>query len=340
MGSRQEQLGGNGSSTNFAQPIYPKADNFHPLTQEVLHWTGDQPFLYDLLRRLILEHSYPFPNGQEGPIVQQIVQEKIVKDWATNTAAAHLRQIAYDVLNDEKRDVILSFYLRALQGEPVLIDGSQEQENLLQTGLVKIENRKLKISNAIYASVFNVSWVEQYLPNKAKQESATNFSSLTSPSSLKENPNPISIRLWSGVAVSFLLLIVAAYFFFRKPAAETIVLTPTPVEPSDSAPLPANPDIPPPTPTEISVEVSSAAEATTTLSDKALFDRGLEHGKSGYWLSMLRDFCSVPADSSYLPLVEKQLSRWVGLFEEDIKVALETFIKEENGSCSVADGML
>ncbi|MEL6384118.1 MAG: hypothetical protein AAFQ89_17025 [Cyanobacteria bacterium J06626_18] len=98
-----------------------------------------------------------------------------------------------------------------------------------------------------------------------------------------------------------------------------------------------NPDISPPTPTERLARPVSSTDKS--LSDRALFDNGIEHGKSGRWLPMLREFCRVPMDSSYFPLVETQLNQWSGLFEEDIQVALDTFLEEEKGSCSVAEAI-
>ncbi|MGF1521478.1 MAG: hypothetical protein ACFBSF_04065 [Leptolyngbyaceae cyanobacterium] len=127
MNSRQGIVGSDGSSTDFAQQVYQKADSSYRVTQEALRWTGDQPFLCELVHRLILEHPRPFPSGQEGLIVQQIVQAQIVQNWANNAAAAHLKTVLQSILDNPQKDAILNLYLHTLQGDLVFIDNSVEQ---------------------------------------------------------------------------------------------------------------------------------------------------------------------------------------------------------------------
>ncbi|MEO1295106.1 MAG: hypothetical protein AAFW75_04755, partial [Cyanobacteria bacterium J06636_16] len=122
MNSHKDIVEGNGSSTDFTQQVYQKADSSYRVTQEALRWTGDQPFLCELVRRLILDHSHPFPSGQEGLIVQQIVQDKIIQDWENNAAATHLKAVFQLILDDSQSAAILNLYLHKLQGDLVFID--------------------------------------------------------------------------------------------------------------------------------------------------------------------------------------------------------------------------
>ena len=330
MNSQQEFVEGSSTSTDFAQQVYQKADSSYRVTQEVLRWAGDQPFLCELVRSLILEHPYPFPSGQEGLIVQQIVQAKIIQDWENNTAADHLKTVLQSILDDPQRNAILNLYLHALQGDFVFTDNSLEQEKLLNSGLVSIENGELKISNAIYASVFNLESIQQYRTGSSQSTGSVSENKQTSHTT----------RLWSGVALFSLLVAIGAYPLLKKSAIkQREAVSPLSTQTSQQTSLLANPDIPPPTPTEVIAHPASS-DAVKSLAARVLFDNGIEHGKSGRWLPMLREFCSVPADSSYFPLVEQRLTQWSNLFEEDLQLALKTFREEENGSCSVAEAIL
>lgn len=50
-------------------------------------------------------------------------------------------------------------------GEIVLADQSQEQTELLLSGLVVKDGERLKVKNPIYRAVFNLEWVKQRLEN-------------------------------------------------------------------------------------------------------------------------------------------------------------------------------
>ena len=69
------------------------------------------------------------------------------------------------------------------------------------------------------------------------------------------------------------------------------------------------------------------------MSDRELFDRGIDHGTNARWLMMLRDLCSVPESSSYFPLAKERLENWVEIYPDDIAAALDIFLDEASNGC-------
>ena len=68
-----------------------------------------------------------------------IVDVKIVKDWAQNTAGTHLKEVCQPILAYEPRDSILISYIQVLQRGSVLAVQSPVQKALLNSGLVTLE---------------------------------------------------------------------------------------------------------------------------------------------------------------------------------------------------------
>ncbi|NES18463.1 MAG: hypothetical protein F6K41_05940 [Symploca sp. SIO3E6] len=303
--------------TDFLEKV--KADNSLGVMEEVQRWTGDQPFLSQHLCDLILKHPDFVADGQEKVIIEQIIQENIIQDWENNTASIYLKEIISTILDDEERDKILNVYLQILQNRQVLINRSQEQEKLLKAGLVKEDNRTLQVSNAIYASIFSLEWVQQQLPDTA-QPTPTNDSDQKDdpPRTPDKNQTTFVTRLGSGMLLLVLLIILIAYLFSRKyknPAIADKRVTPT-------------------------IESTISSDTDTKPSDKELFNNGKNHARNGDWLDMFGEFCRLSQDSIYFNDAKSKLDQWLELYENNIQIALETFQAEENDSCPVAEDIL
>lgn len=145
-------------------------------------------------RRIIL------PPGTESFWVEQLVKKRIIQNWEFNDEPEHLRTIKNCLLfNEQKAGRLLGLYQKILaasvqeeekklfphtdqpiEGEtlneelalasaslpinsPVIVDDSQEQSDLLLSGLVEKCNGYLRIKNPIYRSVFNPRWVARQL---------------------------------------------------------------------------------------------------------------------------------------------------------------------------------
>ncbi|WP_337884222.1 tetratricopeptide repeat protein [Fischerella thermalis] len=137
------------------------------LMQQVLAWTGGQPFLTQKVCQLLCEYESFIGAGEEAAVVEQLVQNHLIANWQTQVAAEHLQIIHDGLIANPRCDSIwlLRLYQRILQQGELPVQDSPIQTELLNLGLVVEQENKLKISNQIYKSVFNLSWVDQQLAN-------------------------------------------------------------------------------------------------------------------------------------------------------------------------------
>ncbi|WP_414754496.1 AAA-like domain-containing protein [Anabaena sp. CCY 9910] len=145
--------------------------------QKIIDWTSGQPFLTQKLCQLVVQTAWNTPNRKidlppatAGYWVEQLVQKQIIQYWEAKDEPEHLRTIRDRLLFNEKRaGRLLGIYQQMLQAEsghlPVEIDDSQEQKELLLSGLVEKQQGYLKIKNPIYRYVFHHEWVIRQLDN-------------------------------------------------------------------------------------------------------------------------------------------------------------------------------
>jgi hypothetical protein len=156
--------------------------------QEILAWTGGQPFLTQKLCQLwheqkdegvgvrdegrVPEAASPFLTKlvrqvltQHGSIAIQVanlVESRLIENWVGHDEPPHLRTIRDRLLHDEQRaSRLLLLYQQILQRGEVPADDSSEQIELLLSGLVIKQQGWLKVYNRIYERVFNLEWVEK-----------------------------------------------------------------------------------------------------------------------------------------------------------------------------------
>ncbi|KAF3890175.1 MULTISPECIES: WD40 domain-containing protein [Nostocales] len=170
------------------------------ILQEIIHWTGGQPFLTQKLCELITDVAFEtatgmitLPPGTEVLWVEELVKTRIIQNWQSQDEPEHLRTIRDRLLFDEQQaGRLLGIYQQVLQAQealeqgnpgagesrstgeefsPLLVvslvpsDDSREQTQLLLSGLVEKYNGYLKIKNPIYRNVFNAQWVLRQLDN-------------------------------------------------------------------------------------------------------------------------------------------------------------------------------
>jgi AAA-like domain len=101
---------------------------------EVLTWTGGQPFLTQRVCRLV--------GANPSLTVAQVVQTQVIAHWESQDEQVHFRTIQDRLMADEGiAPALLGLYQRIL-AEAVASDGSPEQLALRLTGLVvKRDNR-------------------------------------------------------------------------------------------------------------------------------------------------------------------------------------------------------
>ncbi|WP_375510617.1 AAA-like domain-containing protein [uncultured Nostoc sp.] len=165
----------NGFTFEEAQPLslgLNIKDN-HPqkVLKEILAWTEGQPFITQKLCRLLVSLSQndvsrnlKIPPGAEEFWIENVVRSHIIEKWESQDEPEHLRTIRDRILGNEKIAArLLGIYQQILQGVKVPADDSQEQVELLLSGLVIKKQGVLQIKNRIYQEVFNLEWVGKKL---------------------------------------------------------------------------------------------------------------------------------------------------------------------------------
>ncbi|MGL5197195.1 MAG: AAA-like domain-containing protein, partial [Chroococcales cyanobacterium] len=143
----------------------------HPqeVLHQILHWTGGQPFLTQKLCQLVLEMGKISPeflpqSGNEAEWVERFIQTAIIHNWESRDEPAHLRTVRDRLLrNPQRASRLLGCYQKLLQLQAIPADDSPEQTELRLSGLVRVREGKLTVSNPIYATIFNSNWVEKCL---------------------------------------------------------------------------------------------------------------------------------------------------------------------------------
>ncbi|MDJ0595530.1 MAG: AAA-like domain-containing protein [Pleurocapsa sp. MO_226.B13] len=164
-----------GFQVNEVQPLVEGlveiVDNPLAVIKEILTWTSGQPFLTQKLCRLVWMSSQDrindivqVPPGAEAFWIEQLVQKQIINNWESQDEPEHLRTIRDRLLSNEQRaGRILGLYQQILQQGAVAADDSNEQIELLLSGLVVKRGGKLTVGNRIYQTLFNQNWIDQQL---------------------------------------------------------------------------------------------------------------------------------------------------------------------------------
>ncbi|NER03122.1 MAG: GAF domain-containing protein, partial [Okeania sp. SIO3C4] len=147
-----------------AQPllfgITEKVSNPQTILQEILNWTGGQPFLTQKLCRLIRNSKIPIPVNGETEWIENLVQEKILTNWETQDEPEHLKTIRDRILYSPNKTQLLTIYQQLWEQKEIESVDIPEQKELCLSGLAIKQNGSLKIHNRIYELIFNRSWIE------------------------------------------------------------------------------------------------------------------------------------------------------------------------------------
>jgi hypothetical protein len=141
--------------------------------KEILEWSNGQPFLTQKICKLVVETTENKTNERmvilaenESFWVKNIIESNIIDKWQYNDEPEHLRTIRDRICrNEQKAGKILELYQNILEKNGINIDNSQEQIELILSGLVVQKNGKLLVKNKIYQQVFNSQWIEEQLRN-------------------------------------------------------------------------------------------------------------------------------------------------------------------------------
>ncbi|MFE1744061.1 AAA-like domain-containing protein [Coleofasciculus sp. H7-2] len=143
----------------LTQGLIASVDNPVTVLQEILDWTGGQPFLTQKLCKLVAEKA-----ESRKPNIEQLVQRYIVENWESQDNPPHLRTIRDRIRGSgQRRGRLLGLYQQILHLKAITVDDSPEQMELQLSGLVVKQQGKLCVYNRIYESVFDQTWVEKEL---------------------------------------------------------------------------------------------------------------------------------------------------------------------------------
>jgi len=143
----------------LATGLVGKVSNPQAKLQEVLEWTGGQPFLTQKLCQFILDDDQQLS-------VEELVRSRIIENWQSQDDPEHLRTIRDRIFsNKQPADLLLELYEKILRKREIEEDNSPGQIELRLSGLVVKQNGNLRVYNRIYEFVFDNNWVNQALAN-------------------------------------------------------------------------------------------------------------------------------------------------------------------------------
>ncbi len=141
--------------------LSPHFDNPEGVLQEILDWTGGQPFLTQKLCKLVVDKA-----ETSSPDVTALIQTYLLENWESQDEPDHLKTIRDRLLSDENRTPRrLGLYQKILaaKNEGYPADNSAEQTQLRLSGLVVKQNGNLRVFNRIYQQIFDTQWIENQL---------------------------------------------------------------------------------------------------------------------------------------------------------------------------------
>lgn len=163
-----QAIGLNGFQLHEAHPLLQgfskKIARPQSVLGQILAWTGGQPFLSQKVCLIIRASEVAIPEGEEAAVVEDLVRRQIVNHWETKDDPEHLRTVRDRILSPRTPTYpMLEIYRQLLLSKPVIADDSIAQTELQLSGLVIRQGSDLKIANRLYATVFDLTWVNRML---------------------------------------------------------------------------------------------------------------------------------------------------------------------------------
>ena len=156
----------NGFQLHEAQPLLQglseKVENPQTVLNEVLAWTGGQPFLTQKVCRMIRDSAAEIPINTEAVWVENLVRTRMIEHWESQDEPQHLRTIRDRILGSHRSSQLLALYQQILAQGEIAATGSDTERELLLTGIVVKQVGQLQVYNHIYQTVFDTAWVEAH----------------------------------------------------------------------------------------------------------------------------------------------------------------------------------
>lgn len=202
------------------------------LLENVLHWSGGQPFLTQKICRLvqqkldqdrILSEAQLIslrPPEEMSEIVRKIIYTQIINQWKSQDEPEHLRSIQDNILQTAQTSRRLqNLYKKILRKKEISIkdQGGKDQRDhlaLLLSGLVMKRSGKWVIKNPIYRHIFTPDWFQQSLQRlSVASPISTDSNRPLLPAPFFAYPGVTSRCLWATVAIASLLTTGATGMF-------------------------------------------------------------------------------------------------------------------------------
>ncbi len=337
--------------SDFWEEMFPKVDAciVPVMLKRIQFWVGEQPALTAAICHCITEQvsqasalssigaaaTFGISKPEAEAMVDSVVQKNIIESWKTSSAtdavAQHFEEISTVLLGYDRRDSLLILYLQILQRDRVLANGSVEQAVLLRSGLITIRQGLLRVTVPIYAQIFDPNWIEQQLPGITKPVEIVAFPARSSSKMHRQLLG--GFKPYSNLALGLcgLALVAVAVSAYLKESSRSALATAARTEAIEAKTigLEAN--------TLVTDQLSSPLNSQP---DRVLFDEGIDHAQNSRWVLMMRNFCAIPVGSTYFSPAEKQLAQWITLYQEDIEIALNTVVQEQNKDCEMMNDLL
>lgn len=157
-------------SQALAAGLVGKVTNPRKTVDDVLSWTGGQPFLTQKLCCLLVQRIQDLTlkgkviPADMGAFLADTVKTQILENWEGQDEPEHLRTIRDRILrNSVASDRLLRRYCTLLQRGSIPSRNTQTALELRLSGLVVQTQGKLVLKNRIYQSIFDLHWVNHQL---------------------------------------------------------------------------------------------------------------------------------------------------------------------------------
>ncbi len=140
---------------NLGTGLNVKTSNSHAVLEEVLKWTGGQPFLTQKICRLLCGGDL-ITNGSESQTVSNLIQT-IIEYWDSDKqdSPVHFRTIYRRILDSKNSNKLRHLCHQLFKNGKIPIDKTPEQLEFRYTGLVVRRGNYLEFFNPIYQRIFN-----------------------------------------------------------------------------------------------------------------------------------------------------------------------------------------
>lgn len=148
----------------LAAGLVVKADRPPVVLQEILHWTGGQPFLTQRVCQLVVDSNFLITEGSEAPLIEGLVRSQVIEQWESQDHQEHLKTIRKRLLdNEQKAGYLLELYRQIRKLGSLTAQNRLEERELQLAGLVVKRDGLLLVYNPIYAAVFDEVWIDAEL---------------------------------------------------------------------------------------------------------------------------------------------------------------------------------